>query len=192
MQSTGHSSMHALSSRSTHGSAMMYVTVVLFFNQRSGRVPPRRSKPSISPGRGSIVLGPQDVGHRVVVRRIVGIRGNRPLFTDVLGELISYDDAGLAVATRSGVQNIPLDAIQAAKRVPYGPKQITELERIANETWPAPVQEKLGGWTLRAADGWTGRANSALPLGDPGLGREAAIDAVVAWYRDRQLGPRFN
>ena len=138
------------------------------------------------------MLGPQDIGHRVVVRRIVGIRGNRPLFTDVLGELISYDDAGLAVATRSGVQNIPLDAIQAAKRVPYGPKQITELERIANETWPAPVQEKLGEWTLRAADGWTGRANSALPLGDPGLDRAAAIDAVVAWYRDRQLNPQFN
>jgi N-acetylglutamate synthase len=138
------------------------------------------------------VLGPQDIGHRVVVRRIVGIRGNRPLFTDVLGELISYDDAGLAVATKSGVQHIPRDAIQAAKRVPYGPKQIAELERIANETWPAPVQEKLGEWTLRAAEGWTGRANSALPLGDPGLDREAAIDAVVAWYRDRQLKPQFN
>jgi ribosomal protein S18 acetylase RimI-like enzyme len=128
----------------------------------------------------------------VVVRRIVGIRGNRPLFTDVLGELISYDDAGLAVATKSGVQNIPRDAIQAAKRVPYGPKQITELERIANETWPAPVQDRLGEWTLRAADGWTGRANSALPLGDPGLDREAAIDAVVDWYRRHGLPARIN
>jgi len=138
------------------------------------------------------VLGPQDVGYRVVVRRIVGIRDNRPLFTDVLGELIEYGAAGLVVATRRGPEEIRHDAIQAAKRVPRSIGEITELERIANAVWPAPVQERLGEWTLRAADGWTGRANSALPLGSPGLDREAAIDAVIAWYHDRGLPPRCN
>jgi ribosomal protein S18 acetylase RimI-like enzyme len=138
------------------------------------------------------VLGPQDVGHRVVVRRIVGIRDNRPLFTDVLGELIDYGPESLTVETRSGPQHIPRDAIQAAKRIPPGPKQITELERTANEVWPAPIQDRLGDWVLRAADGWTSRANSALPLGDPGLDRAAAIDAVIAWYRDKGLRPQIN
>ena len=64
------------------------------------------------------MLGPQDVGYRVVVRRIVGIRGNRPLYTDVLGELVEYDATGLVVATRRGVQRIDHEAIQAAKRIP--------------------------------------------------------------------------
>jgi ribosomal protein S18 acetylase RimI-like enzyme len=132
------------------------------------------------------------VGYRVVVRRIVGVRGNRPLFTDVLGELVEYGETGLAVQSRRGLERIAHDAVQAAKRVPRSPREITELERVANAVWPAPVQERLGEWTLRAADGWTGRANSALPLGDPGLDREAAIDAVADWYRLKGLPARFN
>ena len=43
-----------------------------------------------------------------------------------------------------------------------------ELERVAAAHWRGTEQEWLGEWLLRAADGFTGRANSALPLGDPG------------------------
>jgi ribosomal protein S18 acetylase RimI-like enzyme len=138
------------------------------------------------------MLGPQDVGYRVVVRRIVGIRDNRPLFTDVLGELVEYGVTGLTVDTRRGPERVPHDAIQAAKRVPRSQREVTELERVANAVWPAPTQERLGDWTLRAADGWTGRGNSALPLGNPGLDREAAIDVVVDWYAARGLPARIN
>jgi ribosomal protein S18 acetylase RimI-like enzyme len=42
---------------------------------------------------------------------------------------------------------------------------------------------------LRADGGFTGRANSALPLGDPGLPLERAVDQVAAWYRARGLPP---
>ena len=138
------------------------------------------------------MLGPHDVGHRVVVRRIVGIRDNRPLFSDVLGDLIAYDATGLTVAARRGPQRIRHDEVHAAKRVPRPPKETADLERRADDAWPAPVRERLGGWVLRAADGWTGRANSALPLGDPGMVRDAAIDAVVDWYAARGLPARFN
>jgi len=138
------------------------------------------------------VLGPHDVGHRVVVRRIVGVRGNRPQFTDVLGDLIGYDATGLTVAARTGPQRIRHDEIHAAKRVPRSRTEIADLERVANAAWPAPVQEPLGGWILRAADGWTGRANSALPLGDPGMSRGEAIDAVADWYAARGLPARIN
>ncbi|OLB81543.1 MAG: GNAT family N-acetyltransferase [Actinobacteria bacterium 13_2_20CM_2_71_6] len=138
------------------------------------------------------MLGPQDVGHRVVVRRIVGVRGNRPLFSDALGELVEYDASGVTIATRRGLERIGHDTIQAAKRVPRSRKEVAELERIASLAWPAPEVEALGGWTLRAAQGWTGRANSALPIGDPGLDRPAAIDAVVRWYADRGLPARMN
>src|SRR5439155_541800 len=84
------------------------------------------------------------------------------------------------------------DEIHAAKRVPRSRTEIADLERVANAAWPAPVQEPLGGWILRAADGWTGRANSALPLGDPGMSRGEAIDAVADWYAARGLPARIN
>ena len=40
---------------------------------------------------------------------------------------------------------------------------------MAAAHWRGTEEEWLGEWLLRAADGFTGRANSALPLGDPGL-----------------------
>jgi N-acetylglutamate synthase len=67
--------------------------------------------------------------------------------------------------------------------------QILDLERVAAMHWRGTEEEWLGGWLLRAAEGFTGRANSALPLGDPGLPLDSALDAVVRWYRDRALPP---
>ena len=64
-----------------------------------------------------------------------------------------------------------------------------ELERVAAAHWRGTEEEWLGEWLLRAADGFTGRANSALPLGDPGLPLEAALDYVTGWYRARGLPP---
>jgi ribosomal protein S18 acetylase RimI-like enzyme len=52
------------------------------------------------------------------------------------------------------------------------------LERSCADAWPAMVDEPLGEWRLRAADGFTGRANSALTLGDPGLPVAAALTVV--------------
>ncbi|MBN1173967.1 MAG: GNAT family N-acetyltransferase [Micromonosporaceae bacterium] len=64
-----------------------------------------------------------------------------------------------------------------------------QLERIAAEGWPAPDVSHLGDWLLRAAGGWTARANSALPVGSPGRPLAAAVDAVAAWYSERGLQP---
>jgi ribosomal protein S18 acetylase RimI-like enzyme len=47
--------------------------------------------------------------------------------------------------------------------------------------------EWLGDWELRAAAGFTRRANSVLPLGDPGLPLDAALTAVRGWYAARGL-----
>lgn len=66
---------------------------------------------------------------------------------------------------------------------------ITELERIAARHWRGTEEDRLGGWLLRAADGFTGRANSALPLGDPGMPLDDALAAVTGWYRARALPP---
>jgi len=62
-----------------------------------------------------------------------------------------------------------------------------ELERAAAAHWRGTDEEWLGDWLLRAADGFTGRANSALPLGDPGRPVDAALGYVTRWYRDRGL-----
>jgi len=66
---------------------------------------------------------------------------------------------------------------------------ITELEHIAARHWRGTEEHRLGGWLLRAADGFTGRANSALPLGDPGVPLDDALATVTRWYRDRALPP---
>lgn len=66
---------------------------------------------------------------------------------------------------------------------------IIELERTAAAHWRGTEEERLGDWLLRAAEGFTGRANSALPLGDPGLPLDEALAAVTAWYRARGLPP---
>jgi len=66
---------------------------------------------------------------------------------------------------------------------------IEDLERLAARHWQAPGGGRLGEWLLRAADGFTGRGNSALPAGAPGIPLPAAVDAVEAWYRERGLPP---
>lgn len=47
--------------------------------------------------------------------------------------------------------------------------------------------ERLGEWELRASSGFTRRANSVLPLGDPGLPLDEALAQVRAWYEHRGL-----
>lgn len=67
--------------------------------------------------------------------------------------------------------------------------KIEALERAAARHWQAPDTEPLGEWLLRAADGFTGRANSALPLGDAGRPLPEAVTVVTEWYRRRGLRP---
>lgn len=55
--------------------------------------------------------------------------------------------------------------------------------------WQAADTAPLGSWLLRADSGFTGRANSALPLGEPCLPLAQAVDEVEAWYRGRALPP---
>jgi GNAT superfamily N-acetyltransferase len=66
---------------------------------------------------------------------------------------------------------------------------ISELELVASGSWQATEQDRLGEWQLRAAEGFTGRANSALAVGDPGVPLEQAVDQVAAWYTARGLPP---
>lgn len=60
---------------------------------------------------------------------------------------------------------------------------------MAAAHWRGTEEEWLGDWLLRAGGGFTGRANSALPLGDPGEPLDEALTAVIQWYRTRGLPP---
>ncbi|BBH64688.1 hypothetical protein ACTI_13730 [Actinoplanes sp. OR16] len=132
----------------------------------------------------------------MVVRRIVGVTGDRTLFTDALGELVDLTETDLTLATAKGTVRVPLREVHRAKRVPPARRpaaaEVIALELAADEAWPAPVKSRLGGWILRAAENWTGRANSALAVGDPDRTLEEAIDAVVKWYADRGQQPLIN
>jgi N-acetylglutamate synthase len=64
---------------------------------------------------------------------------------------------------------------------------IPDLEQRAALGWRAPEEERLGDWLLRAAGGFTGRANSALATGHPGCPLDQAARAVRDWYQARGL-----
>jgi ribosomal protein S18 acetylase RimI-like enzyme len=138
------------------------------------------------------VLQECDVGHRVVVRRRVGERA----MTDLLGVLVALDADRVVVRAEDGeVHSLAAADVVAGKRVPPRPARYSEidaLERTADRCWPAPVHERLGDWYLRAAQGWTNRANSALPVGNAGLPMAEALQATQAWYAGHGLTPRIT
>ncbi|HZB49415.1 MAG TPA: GNAT family N-acetyltransferase [Mycobacteriales bacterium] len=135
------------------------------------------------------------VGRKVVVRRVTngpdaGPEGRRH-YTDVVGILIREDPATLSVRRRNNsVVDIPRSEVQVVKQVPAAPLDVLELERVALAGWPAPQTRWLGRWLLRAAAGFTGRANSVLPLGGPDRPLDAALAEVAAWYGERGLPAR--
>lgn len=62
-----------------------------------------------------------------------------------------------------------------------------DLQAIAATGWGFTERGYLGGWHLRAANGHTSRANSALPLGDSGKPLDQTLEAVREWYAERGL-----
>lgn len=141
-------------------------------------------------------LGPHCVGRRVVVRRVIpGERGpsGGPAFTDVLGVMESWSGGTVTVRRESGeVVAVQVADIVSGKPVPPRPPvrlrvSVQAAEHRALEGWPAVETEPLGDWVMRAAEGFSARANSVLALGDPGLPLHGALDRVAAFYRQRAL-----
>jgi GNAT superfamily N-acetyltransferase len=125
------------------------------------------------------------VGRRVVLRRRAGERDGRPVFADVLGELIEVGDRLVVRRSDGSRVSVPAAEVHRLRAIPPGRAEIAELEEAAALGWPAPETERLGAWILRAGEGWTRRANSALVLGDPGV--PDALERVEAWYAERGL-----
>lgn len=101
----------------------------------------------------------------------------------------------LLITRKSGEGvRIPESSLVAGKVVPAAPARrrgpaasYEELALVAARAWRPVESERLGEWELRAAAGFTRRANSVLPLGDPGLPLDEALTVVRRWYGDRGL-----
>lgn len=164
-------------------------------------------------GRFEIRVSAADVGKRVSVRRVAADAAGGGKFTDTVGVLTSWDEGVLVIVRRDG-QHVRIEesSLVAAKVVPATPARrrgpaasYEELARVAARAWQPLEQERLGEWELRAAvqkvpraarpwgavagrrAGFTRRANSVLPLGDPGMPLDDALTAVRGWYASRGL-----
>ncbi|MEU0391071.1 GNAT family N-acetyltransferase [Streptomyces chartreusis] len=146
-------------------------------------------------GRLEVRITAADVGKRVSVRSLIEHAAPGEKFTDTVGVLTSWDK-GVLLITRRGGESVRIaeSALVAGKVVPAAPARrrgpaasYEELARIAARAWRPVESERLGDWELRAASGFTRRANSVLPLGDPGVSLDAALDAVRRWYGERGL-----
>ena len=66
------------------------------------------------------------------------------------------------------------------------------LEEAAAQAWVGFETGRIGDWLLRAGGGFTGRANSCLPLGRPDRPLDDAIAAVQSWYAAQGLPAQFQ
>jgi GNAT superfamily N-acetyltransferase len=132
-------------------------------------------------------------GMRVVVRS----RLPDASATDVVGWVESVDRASVVLTDHNG-RTVPVErrTILAARRAPAArggrdPHRTSpeELEQIALPGWVAG-REPLGEWSLRAAGGFTGRANSCLAVGDPGMALPDAAQRVLTFAAAHGIEPR--
>jgi N-acetylglutamate synthase len=138
-------------------------------------------------------VGHPALGAKVVVRRVVGDGAGPVRHADVVGILVEAGPESLAVRRRDGsVVEIARSAVGVIKSVEAAPRDVLALEEVAAAGWPAPDTRWLGRWLLRAGEGWTGRANSVLPLGEPGIPLDRALGEVTGWYAERGLPARFT
>ncbi|MFF2325162.1 MULTISPECIES: GNAT family N-acetyltransferase [unclassified Streptomyces] len=151
-------------------------------------------------GQLEVRITPADVGKRVSVRRTWERGPQGPKFTDTVGVLTSWDSGVLSITTKGGDSvNIAESTLVAGKVVPAAPARrrgpaasFEELASVCARAWPPVESEPLGDWRLRAAGGFTRRANSVLPLGDPGVPLDEALRRVQEWYGERSLPARVQ
>ncbi|ODR11682.1 hypothetical protein BHQ15_00330 [Mycolicibacillus koreensis] len=131
------------------------------------------------------------LGTRVAVRFRLPA-GSEPPLSDAVGHLLDVDPL-VRVRTKTGeVVQFPASEVLTVRRltdVPVRNSQIRAVEHAAALGFPGTERQWLDGWLLRAGQGATARANSAIPL-ERGTSF-ATVPAIVDWYVQRGLTPLF-
>ena len=152
------------------------------------------------PEPGAMGDDPVHVGIRVALRYRLPA-GAEASFTDVVGVVTAVDASQVTVDSRRGAVTVARSDVVAVRAVPPGPSRpgrahrvaaVRDLERVMAQGWVAVDRAELGAWQLRASSGFTRRANSVLPLGDPGLPVEKAVELAERWYAGRDLPTLFH
>ena len=122
-----------------------------------------------------------------------------PAFTDILGVCTSWADGIAVIERESGEQvSVPVAEIVSGKPVPPRPNVrlrigVREAELLSAAIFPGTTSEPLGEWVLFDHEvSVRRRPNSALAIGDPGVGLDEAIDRVESYYRSRHKRPRVK
>jgi GNAT superfamily N-acetyltransferase len=133
-----------------------------------------------------VMLSAELLGRRIVLRyrRQDGIL---PPLSDVVGELASLTPTTAIVTGPHGPVTVDRAWIVAARPVAPHRRQILELERVARLGWRAAERAELDGWLLYADQGWTGRANSVLPLVTPRRPLAELLAQAQRFYAERGL-----
>ncbi len=135
-------------------------------------------------GPGVLLPAPPPGTPRVAARRRLPEGGHG----DVVGEVLvdAPDRLVLLPHDRGPVALDPADVVGrriVPARSVRPSSSAADVERIAAAGWPGVGAHRLGGWLVRDGLGWSGRANSALAAGDPGVGVSEALTLVAAHYR---------
>jgi ribosomal protein S18 acetylase RimI-like enzyme len=135
-----------------------------------------------------LVVEPGWIGRRIVIRHVVDRDElGRLLFADVVGDLLELTTDMATVDARAGHVQVPLSHVAVAKVVEPSAAEILALSAVSSRGWRAEETAEVGGWLLRANQGVTSRANSALPLRRPETSLSDTLDAAREWYAARGL-----
>ena len=138
------------------------------------------------------VLAPDWLGQRVVVRRR-SPEPSGPALTDALGDLTGLTESHVTVDTRTGPVTFERRDVVLARLVRPSTAAQLGLEAVAAQGWRAAVTRTTAdGWLLRADGGWTGRANSALPLRTARRPLADVLEEVTDWYAGHGLPARIQ
>ena len=134
------------------------------------------------------------VGRRVALRH----RLRSGSLTDAVGELARGRRASRSCTPGAAPVRVARADVVAVRAIPPPvPRRpswaaVARLENLCADAWPARVDRPLGAWRLRAAGGFTGRANAALAVGDPGIPVPSALETVRAFAAEHGVPPRVH
>ncbi|SKR17273.1 putative acetyltransferase [Mycobacteroides abscessus subsp. abscessus] len=114
--------------------------------------------------------------------------GSVPPFTDTVGELVAAAPTVQVLHKSGAVVDISVDDVVSVRVLPPVPvlnRDIRSMQQAAALAWPGLEHQWLDGWFVRASDGHTRRANSAVPLDHSASSR--ALGELDAWYTERGL-----